>query len=282
MRAGRLALLVAVALTVAVALGSASTASAAAADSAHDRAGLCHLFPWLPWCHHHHDGDCDDPGHHHPHPGDCDGPGGGGPGGGDPGGGGPGGGGPGPGGGGPGPGGPGSGPGGPGPGGPGAPGAGAPGAGATGGTPGAGGVGVIAADTRAPSFLAKPRLHPRRFRAARGRGVSIAVRTGTTIVYRLSEPARVTFSVQKRRALSRVCRRRLAVNRHRTGIRCRRWISLKGRFAKASVAGANSVRFTGRLKRRPLKPGAYRFVIRARDAAGNVAPPKRPTFRIVR
>jgi hypothetical protein len=272
-RAGRLALLVAAAMALAVALGSASTASAAAADSAHD-AGLCHLFPWLPWCHHHHhhhDGDCDDPADHHPDPGDCDGPGGGDPGGGGPG---PGGGGPGPGGGGPGPGAPGAG----GTGGTGGPGT--PGAGAT--TPGTPGVGAIAADTRAPTFLAKPRLHPTRFRAARGRGASISVRSGTTIVYRLSEPARVTFTVQKHRALSRICRRRLAVNRHRTGLRCRRWISVKGRFAKASVAGANSVHFTGRLKRRPLKPGSYRFVIRARDAAGNVAPPKRPTFRIIR
>jgi hypothetical protein len=265
-RAGRLALLVAVALTVAVASGAASTASAAAA-SAHHRDGLCHLFPWLSWCHHD-DGDCDHPRHHHPHPGDCGEPGGGDPG--NPGG--------------PGPGDPG-GAGGPGgPGGSGSPGAGAPAPGAPGGTPGAGGAGTIAADTRAPSFLAKPRLHPTRFRAARGRGASTAVRTGTTIVYRLSESARVSFTVQKHRALSRVCRRKLAArnSRHRTGLRCKRWISLRGRFAKASVAGPNSVRFTGRLKRRPLRPGSYRFVIRARDAAGNVTRPKRPKFRIIR
>ena len=51
---------------------------------------------------------------------------------------------------------------------------------------------LVAADTLAPSFLAKPRLHPTRFRAARGRGESIAVRTGTTIVYQLSEHPRVT------------------------------------------------------------------------------------------
>ena len=226
MNAGRLALLVAVALAVVVGLGAASAASAEPpAGSPHGHGGgLCHAFPWLPWC----DGACDDPVHnpgHHRHPHDCDVPHGGDPGGGAPGGAAPGGA-------------PGSGV----PGGPGVPGA--PGAGAPGGTPGAG---TIAADTLAPSFLAKPRLHPTRFRAARGRGASVAVSTGTTIVYRLSEPARVVFTVQKYRALSRICRRRLAVNRHRTGLRCRQWISLKGRFAKASVAGTNSVRFTGRL-----------------------------------
>jgi hypothetical protein len=172
-RAGRLALAVAVAL----ARGAASTASAAPpADSAPHHGGLCHLFPWLPWCHDN-DGDCDDPGHHHGHrhphhPHGCDpGPG---PGGGDPAGG--------------------SGASGAGGGGPGG---GVPRAGAPGGTPAPGGAGTIAADTRAPAFVAKPRLHPTRFRAARGRGASIAVRTGTTIVYQLSEPARVFFTVQK-------------------------------------------------------------------------------------
>jgi hypothetical protein len=160
-----------------------------------------------------------------------------------------------------------------------------------GGTAGAGGTaaaggqgvpGVPGADVTAPSFLARPRLHPRRFRAAR-RGPSIAVRVGTTITYSLSEAARVTFTVQKYRPLSRVCRRRLArTARHRTGLRCRRWISLRGRFATTSAAGPASVRFTGRLRRRALKPGRYRLVIRARDAAGNVTRTQRPVFRIVR
>ena len=81
--------------------------------------------------------------------------------------------------------------------------------------------------------------------------------------------------------MSRACRRKLArQSRHRTG--CRKWISLKGRYSKASRAGVSSVRFRGRLKGRALKPGSYRFVIRARDGAGNVTRPKRPKFRIVR
>jgi hypothetical protein len=42
------------------------------------------------------------------------------------------------------------------------------------------------------------------------------------------------------------------------------------------------VRFRGRLKGKTLRPGAYRFVIRARDGAGNVSKPRRPQFRIVR
>ena len=138
-------------------------------------------------------------------------------------------------------------------------------------------------DFAAPSFVGKPKLSATRFRAARHGRAFVAVRTGTRISFRLNEPALVTFGVQKFRHLSRVCRRRLATrSRHRTGTRCRKWISLKGRFSKAALAGASSVRFRGRLKGRALKPGAYRFVIRARDGAGNVTPPKRPKFRIVR
>jgi len=143
--------------------------------------------------------------------------------------------------------------------------------------------GILGLDFAAPAFLARPRLSATRFRAARRGRAFVAVRTGTTITYRLNEPARVSITVQKNRHLSRVCRRRVARrSRHRTGTRCRRWISLKGRFATASVAGASSVRFRGRLKGKALKPGSYRFVIRAKDPAGNVTRPRRPAFRIVR
>ena len=188
---------------------------------------------------------------------------------------------------GPGPGGPG-GPGGPsGPGDPGAPGTpGAPGAPTT---PGAGtsavpaGLsGILGVDFAAPAFLARPRLSATRFRAARRGRAFVSVRTGTRITWRLNEPARVTISVQKFRHLSRICRRKARRSRHRTGTRCRKWISLKGRYATAGAAGVGSVRFRGRLRGRALKPGSYRFVIRARDGAGNRSRPRRPAFRIVR
>lgn len=169
---------------------------------------------------------------------------------------------------------PGGGPGGGGPAG-GGPGAGA-GAGGAGGAPGTG----PAVDHKAP-VLTAPKLRPTTFRAAR-RGGSIAVAIGTTITYKLDEAARVRFTVQKSRPLSRVCKRRLAKqSRHRTGLRCARWISIKGHFSKASVAGISSLRFTGRLNRRGLRPGTYRLVVRATDHSGNVTKPRRSTFHIV-
>jgi streptogramin lyase len=145
-------------------------------------------------------------------------------------------------------------------------------------TPGTSGIKGI--DFAAP-FVGKPRLGSTRFRAARHGRAFASVSIGTRIFYTLNEAARVLISVQKYRAPSRVCRRARG-SRHRTGTRCRKWISLKGRYAKASVAGVSSVRFRGRLEGRTLKPGRYRFVIRARDGAGNVSKPRRPKFRIVR
>ena len=188
------------------------------------------------------------------------------------------------------------GPGGPGPGTPGGPGAGSsqtPGGitvtlpdGSTvtlppGVTPGTSGIRGV--DFAAPAFLRKPKLTATRFRAARrGRGFISAFRVGTAIQWLLNEPARVTVGVQRFRHLSRVCRRRARGSRHRTGTRCRKWVTIKGRASKRSLAGASSIRFRGRLRGKTLRPGTYRFVIRARDGAGNVSKPRRPVFRIVR
>jgi sugar lactone lactonase YvrE len=139
--------------------------------------------------------------------------------------------------------------------------------------------GIKGVDFVAPGFKSKPRLSATRFRAARRGKAFISVSIGTRIKWALTEFARVTITVQKRRTLSRGCRRARS-SRHRTG--CRKYVSVKGRYAVASAAGVNSVRFRGRLRGKRLKPGRYRFVIRARDGAGNVSKPKRPTFRIVR
>jgi hypothetical protein len=178
------------------------------------------------------------------------------------------------------------------PGAPGGPAAGAAGAGTTvtlpdgtvitlppGVTPGTSGIRGV--DFAAPAFLRNPRLSAQRFRAARRGRAFISVSVGTRLFWALNEAARITISVQKYRPLSRICRRGRQ-SRHRTGTRCRKYISLKGRFATASTAGVGSVRFRGRLEGRRLKPGRYRFVIRARDGAGNLSKPRRPVFRIVR
>lgn len=88
----------------------------------------------------------------------------------------------------------------------------------------------------------------------------------TTVRYTLSEAATVTFKAQRR------VKRRGKL----------RWVKLPGALRHSGRAGANALGFDGRLKGRRLKPGRYRLVAVARDAAGNQAPPQRARFRVVR
>ena len=130
--------------------------------------------------------------------------------------------------------------------------------------------------------LGTPRLASTRFRAARS-GPSIAVSVGTRVGYSLSETARTRFTVEKAAPGRKVrgrCVRPTSRNRKRP--RCTRWISLRGSFAHRGKAGSNSFKFRGRIGGRRLKPGRYRLVARATDAAGNRSPARRVGFRIVR
>ena len=60
-----------------------------------------------------------------------------------------------------------------------------------------------------------------------------------------------------------------------------RWAGA-GALRRSASAGTSRVAFSGRIGRRALRPGRYRLIVEARDAAGNVtvAPPK--GFRVVR
>ena len=94
-----------------------------------------------------------------------------------------------------------------------------------------------------------------------------------TVTYRLSEDATTTFTVDRidrgrRRGSS--CQRPSSSTRR--GTPCSRYVRISGSFRDAGEAAAtNSVRFTGRVLGRRLKPGRYRLTAVARDAAGNVA-----------
>lgn len=97
------------------------------------------------------------------------------------------------------------------------------------------------------------------FRAARSR---LAVARGTRFSYRLSENARVTLRLQR-------------AGRHG------RYRTLAG-FKKTATAGVNTLRFRGRIHRRALRPGRYRAVITAIDAAGNRSTARVTPFRVIR
>jgi Ca2+-binding RTX toxin-like protein len=85
-----------------------------------------------------------------------------------------------------------------------------------------------------------------------------AAPVGTVLRYRLSEAATVTVDVlpsKGTRFLTRLTRR--------------------------AKAGARSLAFSGRVKGRTLKPGSYRLLVRATDAAGNRSAARTVRFKVV-
>lgn len=117
-------------------------------------------------------------------------------------------------------------------------------------------------DTAAPvvgAFRASPSV----FAIARARTpLAARVPRGTRFRYTLSEQGGVTVKIQ----------RVLRGGGYRT----------LGRLTRKAASGANSIRFTGRLGKRALRPGRYRVVLTGVDLAGHRSAPRRTRFRIVR
>jgi hypothetical protein len=61
--------------------------------------------------------------------------------------------------------------------------------------------------------------------------------------------------------------------------RCTRYRTI-GTLARSAGRGANSTRFTGRIGKRALRPGGYRALLSATDAAANRSTPRAARFRI--
>jgi hypothetical protein len=97
-----------------------------------------------------------------------------------------------------------------------------------------------------PVRLAALRVTPSRFRSAR-RGRPIVRRGGAKVSYRLNRAATVVFSVQRRKG--------------------RRFTTVRGSFKQAARAGANALRFSGRLAGKRLPRGRYRLVAKPRGGA---------------
>jgi hypothetical protein len=105
---------------------------------------------------------------------------------------------------------------------------------------------------------------------------------GTRYEFTLSEPARVRLVFTMRATGRRVKHRCVAVSpraRIRTP-RCTRWVSV-GRLTVTAKAGANQVRFRGRIGRRTLTPGRYRVTFTASAPDSSSAAAKALSFTIV-
>jgi DNA-binding beta-propeller fold protein YncE len=105
-------------------------------------------------------------------------------------------------------------------------------------------------DTVAPG-VSGFKLSPSRFRVRSKRGASFR--------FSLTEPASVRITIERVRP-----RRRVAT------------LIFEGR-----LRGANRIRFRGRVRKRPLRYGAYRATIVATDAAGNSSAPRRARFTVL-
>jgi subtilisin-like proprotein convertase family protein len=111
-------------------------------------------------------------------------------------------------------------------------------------------------------------LTNRRFRVGRT-GTALAARrapVGTTFRYTLSEEATVAIVIE---------RASKARGRSRT-----RWVRAGRALTRAGNAGRNTVRFSGRIGRRKLRPGTYRARFLAADAAGNRSRTAGVRFRV--
>jgi hypothetical protein len=117
---------------------------------------------------------------------------------------------------------------------------------------------VRVVDTRKPS-ISHLRLSRTRFRARR--------KAGTRIGFRISEPASVSFTVQRRKVSRRGGRVRFVK---------------AGSFKRTATAGHHTIKFTGKLGRKVLRTGRYRLVVVATDPSGNRSGKHTRRFRIVR
>lgn len=110
-------------------------------------------------------------------------------------------------------------------------------------------------------------LKPDAFRPARsGPAIVSRGRTGAGLRFRLSRAALVRFQVWGPGARARTLDRALPS-------------PVRGRFQVRGYAGLNRMRFTGRLRGRPLAPGAYILEAVATDPAGRASVPAAIRFR---
>jgi hypothetical protein len=118
---------------------------------------------------------------------------------------------------------------------------------------------------------------PRKF-APKAKGVK---KGGTTFRYNVNEAGIVTFAVERKktgRLVGGKCKPRTAKNAKRK--KCPIFKRI-GPLSQKAKAGANSLKWNGKLKGKPLPPGSYRATVVATDGAGGRSAPQTVGFRIL-
>ncbi|HEU5106211.1 MAG TPA: hypothetical protein VFU11_10255 [Solirubrobacterales bacterium] len=102
--------------------------------------------------------------------------------------------------------------------------------------------------------------------------------------YTLSEAAAVVFTVERKVQGKKVggkCRK-LKKGEKPAGKRCALWVRTGKKLKQTGVAGANAKSFTAKsIRKKGLKPGAYRILAVATDAAGNASSLAAAKFKVV-
>ena len=105
--------------------------------------------------------------------------------------------------------------------------------------------------------------------ALTGRTASAPTKRGTVFSFHLDQPATVTIAIRTAARGGRGCR---PSNREGRGKRrCTRTITV-ATLTRSGRAGRNRVPFSGRIGRRPLKPGCYEAGFTATNRAGDSSP----------
>jgi Tol biopolymer transport system component len=105
---------------------------------------------------------------------------------------------------------------------------------------------------------------------------------GTRFNWRLSEAATVTVRIDRALAGRRKGRRCVKPTRKlRKAKKCTRY-TRAGTLTRTAAAGAGGTAFSGRIGRKALKPGKYRALVNATDAAGNKARQRTLSFTVVK
>lgn len=130
----------------------------------------------------------------------------------------------------------------------------------------------------AKAALSALKISPSRFRAASKGATFAKAKTSAKVTYTLSAAGTVKFRVLRAAKGVKAGGRCVAKSRkHPRGKACTRYVAVGRSISRASNAGANSLRFSGRVGSKKLRPGRYR--LQSLDPSGAT---KRASFRIVR
>jgi hypothetical protein len=139
------------------------------------------------------------------------------------------------------------------------------------------------ATPRAKPVVSGLKLAPSSFRAAK-RGGSVVPKGYAAVSYRLSDPATVTFGVQRPaagRRRGKSCVKPTPKLRKAKAKKCTRFVAVPGSFARSRAAGADRFHFSGRFGGRTLRPGPYRLTAVAAGSGGARSEPALSAFRIL-